>query len=506
MAKQSRDHIRGDHKAYMNFQSSRFYNYFNSLVEEIQELKNEGVAFLFFQTPLASRIVGLSEFEKDRIEHWEFDFNNISEKDCKIIKNIYPYDVSIQYLQEVYDGAKVFEKDGIKYLSDYESKYVNIINGTRLTHYQPQKHANNIYIYGQCTARGTGVEDKNTIASFLQKQINEQYPNSYQVENVAIGCGSDIHDDLSHMQKCKFHKGDIVILCTNLEIVPQFIFDQNEVAYYDCSSLFNRPHQYGEWFTDMPFHTNEIGNRVIAQYIYQILQNRDLIYDKSNEEKIELYSNYNENSNIDIQEIEKYINDVNKIWNRSGVCGGIVMNCNPFTLGHLYLIETAASQVDHLCIFVVEENKSYFPFADRIELVKRGTKHIKNVCIVPSGKYIISAVTFPGYFYKDGNTEIEVDTSKDIHIFGKYLAPKLGLSKRFVGEEPNDYVTRKYNETMKQLLPAYNIEVIEIPRKETDGEVISASLVRKYLENKDFTLISKLVPKSTYDYLKEKYD
>lgn len=506
MAKQSKTDIGCDNDAYMTFKNSRFYHYFDSLTEEVKQLKSKGVSFLFFQTPLASRIIGLSEFEKDRIEHWEFDFNNISEKDCAIIKNIYPEYISLEYLQEVYDGAKVFEKDGIKYLSDYESKYVNIINGARVTHYQPQSYANNIYIYGQCTARGTGVEDKNTIASFLQEQINKQYPDSYQIENVAIGCGSDIHDDIAHMKECNFKKGDIVILCTNLEIVPQNIFEQNEIDYYDCSPLFNRPHQYGEWFTDMPFHTNEIGNRVIAEYIYQILQSNALISDKSNAPQKLLRDNNHESSNVNISEIEKYINSISKIWHRKGICGGIVMNCNPFTLGHLYLIETAASQVDFLCIFVVEENKSYFPFEDRMELVKRGTRHIKNVCVVPSGRYIISAVTFPGYFYKDGNTEIAVDTSKDIHIFGKYIAPGLGLSKRFVGEEPNDYVTRKYNETMKELLPAYNIEVIEIPRKETDGKIISASLVRKYLENKDFELIRKLVPKSTYDYLVENYD
>ena len=37
----------------------------------------------------------------------------------------------------------------------------------------------------------------------------------------------------------------------------------------------------------------------------------------------------------------------------SGTVGAIVMNCNPFTMGHRYLIETAASQVDRLYVFVL---------------------------------------------------------------------------------------------------------------------------------------------------------
>lgn len=491
-------------KNYLIFKNSRFYSCFNSLVEEVKCLKSIGVEFFFFQTPVASRIDSLSDFEMYRIKEWKFDFNNISGKDCTIIKQIYPEDISIEYLQAVYDGVKVFERNGIRYLSDFESRYVNIINGRRVTYYQPQIYVNKIYMFGQCTLRGTGVEDKDTIASVLQRLVNHKYPNSYKVENEAIGCGSDLHDDIAHLKEIRFKKGDIVILCTNLEIIPKYLLKKYNIDSYDCSTLFERPHLYGEWFTDLPVHTNEIGNNVIGQYIYSMLERKCL----SLKENVYCFDNYNQKSNtfhVDDKEIEKYLCRVSNGWNKEGECGSIVMNCNPFTLGHLYLIETAARQVDKLCIFIVEENKSFFSFEDRIELVKRGTRHLKNLHIIPSGKYIISAVTFPGYFYKDGNTEIEIDTSKDVNIFGKYIAPRMGISKRFVGNEPNDYVTRTYNETLKKMLPQYNVQVIEIPRKKENGKVISASLVRKYLEVKDFDEIMRLVPKSTYDYLKDKY-
>ena len=155
---------------------------------------------------------------------------------------------------------------------------------------------------------------------------------------------------------------------------------------------------------------------------------------------------------------------------------------------------------------MVEEDRSYFSYQDRIDLVKQGTAHLKNVIVLPSGKFIISAITFPGYFYKDGNKEIQVDPSMDIRIFGKYIAKTLNIDVRYAGEEPNDYVTRKYNECMAEILPQYGIRFKEIPRKKENGQVVSASLVRKLLEQKKFEQIKELVPKTTYDYLKGKYE
>jgi len=185
--------------------------------------------------------------------------------------------------------------------------------------------------------------------------------------------------------------------------------------------------------------------------------------------------------------------------------GSVVMNCNPFTLGHQYLIEYASKQVDVLIIFVVEENKSYFKFEDRIELVKQGTAHLDNVYVVPSGKMIISTVTFPGYFLKDTPEAVGLDTSLDVSIFGEYIAKAFGIKTRFVGEEPLDIVTRNYNESMKKILPLHGIELVVIPRKEMGESVISASRVRKLLESKDFEGISELVPETTYKFLVKNY-
>lgn len=187
------------------------------------------------------------------------------------------------------------------------------------------------------------------------------------------------------------------------------------------------------------------------------------------------------------------------------VVGSIVMNCNPFTLGHQYLIEYAASQVDYLYIFVVEEDKSFFLFKDRLELVKKGTAHLANVKVLPSGKFIISSNTFSEYFDKANLKGAQIDTSLDVETFATQIAPTLDISVRFVGQEPLDPITNQYNMSMKELLPKYGIELCEIPRKEAGNSVISASRVRKYLKENRWDEIKEIVPITTYEFLKEKY-
>lgn len=173
------------------------------------------------------------------------------------------------------------------------------------------------------------------------------------------------------------------------------------------------------------------------------------------------------------------------------------MNCNPFTYGHLYLIEYAASKVNGLYVFVVEEDRSIFPFELRKQMVEEGTRNLRNVCVVPSGEWVLSYQTFSAYFGKAERQEEKVDARMDLEIFARYIAPPLGITHRFVGEEPTDKVTRQYNEQMKRILGEFDICVEEVPRKEFDGNVISASYVRKCMEEKRFEEIENYVPEST---------
>lgn len=194
-----------------------------------------------------------------------------------------------------------------------------------------------------------------------------------------------------------------------------------------------------------------------------------------------------------------------------GGTGAIVMNCNPFTKGHLALITYAASHCRLLHIFVVEEDRSAFPFDVRLRLVKEGTAHLPNVLVHPSGPYMISQATFPTYFLKEGEDAARLQSELDITLFATRIAPALHINKRFAGEEPFDPVTRKYNEAMVRLLPLHGISFIRIARITSEGpdgkpEAISASRVRKLLAEHGVTdEVLALVPPCTAEYLKSTY-
>lgn len=179
----------------------------------------------------------------------------------------------------------------------------------------------------------------------------------------------------------------------------------------------------------------------------------------------------------------------------------LVMNANPFTLGHQYLVEKVAAENDLLHLFIVSEDASLVPFKIRKQLVMKGTAHLKNICYHDSGPYIISNATFPSYFQKDENAVIESHATLDLTVFTQ-IAKVLGITRRYVGEEPTSLVTGIYNLIMSEKLPEQGIECIVVPKKTCEDTPISASNVRLALQNGDYDTLSKLVPQTTLDYFK----
>ena len=198
--------------------------------------------------------------------------------------------------------------------------------------------------------------------------------------------------------------------------------------------------------------------------------------------------------------IESFLNSLSPA-PAKGTVGAAVMNCNPFTRGHRYLIETAAKECDHLYVFVLSEDRSEFSAHDRMEMVRLGTADLANVTVLPTGPYLISSATFPTYFLKDRDGAAEVQCRLDIEIFTKHFAPRFGITRRFVGTEPISPMTARYNEALKTYLPATGIQVVEIPRLEIGGAPISASRVRQLLNENDLAALEQLLPETTMQYI-----
>lgn len=230
-----------------------------------------------------------------------------------------------------------------------------------------------------------------------------------------------------------------------------------------------------------------------------------------------------ENGRGGLPEYKKYLASLA----RPGRNGAIVMNANPFTKGHRYLVEQAASQVDNLYVIVVKEDRSRFPYVERKAMIEAGCAGLDNVVVCEGSDYAISAATFPTYFLKKLDDATDTQIALDLDLFVNHIAQPLGVTVRFAGSEPEDALTRRYNELMAEILPGTSVAVVrqdhqpdselvkgsalrqarrpidfvEIPRLEQNGNPISATSLRRALDKGGFKEAMEYIPKSTVPYL-----
>ena len=206
--------------------------------------------------------------------------------------------------------------------------------------------------------------------------------------------------------------------------------------------------------------------------------------------------------------LEAYVRELAAL-PRTGRVGAVVMHANPCTLGHRYLMEQALQQVDTLCVIPVREERSAFPYAERLAMLRAVAATFGGRVVVAEGSaYQISAATFPTYFLKDLSDAAETQMRLDIHLFAQHIAPALGASVRFVGSEPLDPLTARYNALMQELLPPQGISVMEVPRissvipsEAKESLPLSASAVRAALAEGDYRSAAALTPPTTHPYL-----
>ena len=378
---------------------------------------------------------------------------------------------------------KIEKFNGTCRLKDISSKYHNAEGGERLTVESPFKFDKTIYFFGPCIFVGSFVEDKHTIESFLQVKCN-RLGNNCKVVN--LGCWDSEAGTVQRILSTPIKENDIIVMYLN----------NREISCMDNLNLTNALEKNNipaKWFVNSLWHCNYKVNEIYADAIYETIRSvlempnpSGNLIDMGNQNVFDTYFNcYFNNFNSDLY----------------GKIGSIVMNCNPFTNGHRYLIEESLKYVDFLIIFVVEENESVFTFDERFVLVNAGVSDLQNVMVVPSGQFILSQITFPEYFLKVEDEDLIRNADYDITLFAEQIAPRLNITYRFVGQEPQDAVTNEYNQAMKRILPQKGINIIEIPRKESGNGIISASLVRKCLEDGNHEDLEKLIPKSTWKNL-----
>ena len=282
------------------------------------------------------------------------------------------------------------------------------------------------------------------------------------------------------------HKGEAVAN----QIVSHLIAKAN-AAGHQCVKLFTKP-QNRPLFESLSFRflaeapeaiLMETGVGGIAKYSEEL---------RAKSEECNCYLLAGRNS-VEVDSTKLSVDTVK--WS----VGVIVMNCNPFTLGHRYLIERSSELVERLYVVVVREDCSMFSYSERKAMVSQGVKDLGNVVVVDGSDYAVSATTFPTYFLKRISDATDTQILLDLDIYLRHIAPALGANVRFVGSEPTDPLTRRYNELMRQQFG--DDHICEIPRMEKYGSVVSASRVRRAIEANSLWQAIKLVPSSTIPYI-----
>lgn len=481
----------------------------------LYKCKKKNMKIYLSTCPNFDNVWNLTEEEKKRKHmHWNRFVENYDMYE-NLLKEVLIDIDDLEYFIETYENIpNTILKDGIYCMNDYTGKYVNVVNGCRITLDSQEEKKNRVHVAGNSFVFGPIVDDAHTLTSILQKKINQSEKfKSYHVENDGLR-GMPDWESIKRLNNKIYENGDIIILIAYNSLLTELQKFSN-LNIYHIEDVYNNLDRnvVKKYYIDTPGHPNSVGYELAADFLYNMLESESevewqnpIFKDEVEIEKRHLAS-YSED-----KEFSAYLQELKKI-SINGENGAIVMNCNPLTKGHAYLIDYAASRVENLYIFVVQEDCSSFSFEERYKMVCDYSKKHSNVKVLPSSSYVGSMGTFPGYFitkkiesFNKGDSSVSVDASLDLHLFGKYIAHALNIKTRFVGEEPIDRITAQYNRDMKYVLPHYGVCVKEIPRyEESNIGILSASKVRQAISNGDWELVGELVPETTYNILFDKY-
>lgn len=423
--------------------------------------------------------------------------------DKRYLKQFYRSNVSYEYAtsKEIGPlGSRVVRHNGIyNYLLDCECQYINVSHGVRLTEFVPESWKKEIHIFGPCIAQGLCVTDKYTVESYLQKKLNRKHKNTYKLFNHGAAThtpyGSFCNDFLAAMD-VDFHSGDTVII---FDAFTPHIFDllrDRGVPIIQDNKMFDGTANY---FLNSTYHCNHLANHRYADLIYKGLDVLGMLnWDMASTTVDSFYKSrdvdfsFRDDWFLNNRELLDYVEYVKKLRlpNAENLkLGAICTQANPFTKGHLALAQKASTELDHVYIFVVQDSLMALPFLDRMDIVNDAVKGLPNVTVLSCGSFMSSYRTFPDYFtvakYREkfDLTNVIIDTK----IFASLFCKALGITYRYLGEEPQDPYTSKLVDHFFEMLPKYGITPVLMERVSVGDCPISASTVRRLVKEGNLT-------------------
>lgn len=390
-------------------------------------------------------------------------------------------------------------------LVDTNEGNLNIVDGKRITINTPAEYTNKVHVFGPCIVQGLCVCDANTIPSLIQDKLIQNNHIHISVENHGLSYGKDLLNDLLYMMATSVSKGDIIIWLSGFTDEEENLLKKYNIPIVDVKEKLS---DLSNWFLNNPFHCNTKANRVYANCIYdsiaQIIDKGDSSNKCSFIEMEHLPLKIDSDAIFKSEELHRYLTDLKKYkFTQSNLKKGcVVINANPCTNGHLYLIKEALRKVDLLYVILVEESRNGFSYLDREYMLKENFKDDSRVCLISGGSIFTSTKCFPEYFNRSAR-HAKIDPTLNHKIFALKIAPLLDISVRFFGSEQEDEVTRIFNSTALEYLPTKGIDVVIIPRLTINNICVSAKSVRTLYYQKNYSEMSKFVPFSTYKRLLE---
>ena len=476
---------------------SVFYAKYIDLMDAFTSI---GVISLYGIIPEADKLTCMSEAAYQRV----CGYGKI---DYEFYANILGGSDSPDYIacMEQNKLSRVIDRGIFKSLQDCRGEFYNVTGGMRMTIGQPMTYSHTVYLFGPCAARGAMVADCNTVASLMQRKFNEN-GGDWLVLNCGVGGGSDLENSYRYALSLPLKAGDAIVFLESGSFLDEKTINGKTV--FNLSDEFNEHPPREDWFLDRPAHCNTTANQIIAESFFNKIKEYASLPGRGLNARA--LDRYRSGSRVfsNSPELLQYVSDISKarFSIKDGECAGaILMHCNPMTRGHKYLITKALEEVDYLYVFLLSIDRSEIPYALRKDMLVYETRGMKNVHVMDCGEFMGSPKVFPDYFTKDSETHSRIDATKEVLVFCQYVAPALGITKRFVGTENRDFVTRQYNNQLKLILPMYGLQLREIERMTEDGCDVSAFSTRQLIHAGDWVGARKHVSEHTFKLLARHY-
>ncbi len=472
---------------------------------ELYDFKTKQIQSFFFVFPDANKFKNLSLQERYRIafdKPYRFYFEHRKNPEIlSLIKNVFGDLFSEKFLQSRDELSGLVFQNGICKLTDSSNEFCKASNGTRFTTDKTSFYKHSIYTFGACFVYGAIVDDKHTLASCMQRFVNQDGKDyellNYGARNLSIFESLRIARTLF---LTKFDKLIFVISEEECKFIQKFgfsnIFFLQE--FFDSTEIH-------DFFLDEPIHCNHICTEKIAKFIYDKLKPN--LVDKpklNNTTPIQKENLFKSSLNQMQENVDAYIKYLKKFRVEKENCSIILTHANPFTLGHYKLVEYASKHSEHVFVSVADDDNWFSP-KDRYEMAFQSCKKLPNVTVFSARDDLISSKLYlPGYFERDENPHAAGNTSGLLDFIANVLKPALNIKERFLGSEPFDAFTQKMNEESAKILPQYGIKSTEVPRFENaNGIPYSGKIVRNALKRKDWDTIRQMVTPETEKILRK---